>query len=256
MRFFPYPPPRPFNIWFTNSVTLPEAVAAFSLAGAVQPQPCWKAATFMPETKSRKISLGFTQEEFPAGTHMCYIYNDDRERHDTMLKYIECGLSEGEEVHYFYHPGKGETLEAAQERIGMRNLAAGWQGVFKLAQALDVYCPDRTFIVELMLGRLRDTYLASVEHGFPGVRVSGEMGWALEGLPGTERLIEYEARVNTVVAEYPCTACCQYDARRFDGATLFHVLSVHPAMVVHGQVVRNPYYIPPEKFLAKLRDEA
>ena len=82
------------------------------------------------------------------------------------------------------------------------------------------------------------------------------MGWALEGLPGTERLIEYEARVNTVVAEYPCTACCQYDARRFDGATLFHVLSVHPAMVVHGQVVRNPYYIPPEKFLAKLRDEA
>ncbi len=69
-------------------------------------------------------------------------------------------------------------------------------------------------------------------------------------------MIEYEAQLNTVVAKYPCTALCQYDARRFDGATLFHVLSVHPAMVVQGQVVRNPYYIPPEKFLGKLRTAA
>ncbi len=181
---------------------------------------------------------------------MCYIYNDDRECRDTMIQFIESGLREGEEVDYFYHGAKGETLEAAQERIGLRSPAGGWKGVFKLAPALDIYCPDRTFVVDRMLACLRDLYLSSVKNGFIGVRATGEMGWALEGLPGTERLIEYESLVNKVVAEYPCTALCQYDARRFDGATLFHVLSVHPAMVVQGQVVRNPYYIPPEKFLA------
>jgi hypothetical protein len=184
---------------------------------------------------------------------MCYIYNDDRECRDIIAKYIENGISEGEEVHYFCHGPKGETLEAAQQRIGMHSPASGSKGIFKLALALDVYCPDGTFIPERMLGRLRDAYLSSIENGFVGARATGEMGWALEGMPGAERLVEYEALINTIVGKYPCTALCQYDARRFDGATLFHVLSVHPAMVVQGQVVRNPYYIPPEQFLAKLR---
>ncbi len=94
---------------------------------------------------------------------MCYIYNEDRERRDTMLKYIEGGLLEGEEVHYFYHREKNETPEATRERIGLRSPAGGWQGIFKLAPALDVYCPDRTFVVERMLGCLRDTYLASIK---------------------------------------------------------------------------------------------
>ncbi len=207
----------------------------------------------MMRNEQREMSLGFTHEAFPAGTHMCYIYNDDDECRDALAKYIESGLLEGEEVHYFYHATRGETPEAAQQRIGVRVPAEGSNGVFRLARALDAYCPDGTFVPERMLDRLRETYLSSIKKGFAGARVSGEMGWALEGLPGTERLIEYEALVNTVVAEYPCTALCQYDARRFDGATLFHVLSVHPAMVVQGQVVRNPYFIQPETFLARLR---
>lgn len=183
---------------------------------------------------------------------MCYIYDNDEERRAGMAKFVEDGLLEGEEVDYFYHGMKGETLEAARERIGLRTPEGGWKGTFKLAPAMDIYCPDRTFVVERMLGCLRDVYLSSVKSGFAGVRVTGEMGWALEGLPGTEHLIEYESLVNDVVAEYPCTALCQYDARRFDGHTLFQVLSVHPAMVVQGEVVKNPYYIPPEKFLEKM----
>ena len=183
---------------------------------------------------------------------MCYIYNDDDERHVVGSKFVESGISGGEEVHYLCHGPKGETLEAALQRLGVELPPGGAAGILRLAQALDVYCPDRTFIPERMLDTLRETYLASIENGYTGSRVTGEMGWALEGLPGTDRLIEYESMVNTVVAKYPCTALCQYDARRFDGATLFHVLAVHPAMVVRGQVVRNPYYIPPEQFLAKL----
>jgi hypothetical protein len=48
---------------------------------------------------------------------------------------------------------------------------------------------------------------------------------------------------------------CQYDARRFDGATLYKVLQVHPYMVAQGQLVQNPYYVKPDEFLASLRSE-
>jgi hypothetical protein len=77
------------------------------------------------------------------------------------------------------------------------------------------------------------------------------MDWALKGFAGTERLIEFEAAVNTIVGECPITGLCQYDARLFDGETLFEVLRAHPMMVVRGQVVRNPGYVPPEEYLKR-----
>jgi hypothetical protein len=46
---------------------------------------------------------------------------------------------------------------------------------------------------------------------------------------------------------------CQYDANRFDGATILKCLEVHPYMIVHGQVVHNPYYITPQEFLGSAR---
>jgi len=42
-------------------------------------------------------------------------------------------------------------------------------------------------------------------------------------------LIEYEMMLNTVESDFPHSGMCQYDARLFDGATLFRVLQVHPS---------------------------
>jgi hypothetical protein len=61
--------------------------------------------------------------------------------------------------------------------------------------------------------------------------------------------MEYEALVNEVVITHPVTAVCQYDANKFSGSTILDVLKVHPMMIVHGQIVRNPYYIKPQDFL-------
>ena len=84
--------------------------------------------------------------------------------------------------------------------------------------------------------------------GYAGGRLTGEMSWALKHIPGSDRLIEYEGRINDLLKTYPLTAICQYDTRRFDGATIFEVLSVHPIMIVHGQIMRNPFYVPPNQY--------
>jgi hypothetical protein len=104
-----------------------------------------------------------------------------------------------------------------------------------------------------MLDVLRGFHGTMLEDGHAGGRVSGEMSWALRGIPGSDRLMEYEALVNGVLATHPVTAICQYDARRFDGQLIFDVLKVHPMMIVNGQVVRNPYYMRPEEFLGSRR---
>jgi MEDS: MEthanogen/methylotroph, DcmR Sensory domain len=196
-------------------------------------------------------SLGFTAERFPAGTHMCYIFNDDAERRDAVSKFIESSLQAHEKVGYFADLTAPQAMPAQPSALGIDLPSDIDARGFSISRASDTYCPDGTFLPERMLQNLRSMYSGSIGEGYAGARASGEMTWALRGMPGSGRLIEYEALINTIVHEYPRTAICQYDARRFDSATLFDVLNVHPMMIIRGQVVRNPYYVASELFLAK-----
>jgi hypothetical protein len=44
----------------------------------------------------RRAAMGFCDERFPVGTHMCLIYDDDHERRNLIAKYLDAGLHEGE----------------------------------------------------------------------------------------------------------------------------------------------------------------
>jgi hypothetical protein len=81
-----------------------------------------------------------------------------------------------------------------------------------------------------------------------GARATGETSWSRE-VPGGELIVEYEAKLNTLLLDLPVTALCQYDVHRFDGATILDILRVHPLMLIAGQVVANPYYVGHEQFL-------
>ena len=98
----------------------------------------------------------------------------------------------------------------------------------------------------------------SARRAAPGARSTGEMTWCLvKGRADEASLMEYEARLNGVVAGHPCTVCCQYDVRRFDGRIIImNVLAVHPVMIVRGRLVQNPYYVGPEVFLREYRARA
>ena len=63
--------------------------------------------------------------------------------------------------------------------------------------------------------------------------------------------IRYDAQAIESEAQVHSGARAVADARRFDGATILDVLRVHPMMIVHGQIVRNPYYTRPSEFLAR-----
>jgi hypothetical protein len=198
------------------------------------------------------VSMGFTKQTFPAGTHMCLTYNDDAERKSLISKFIDSGLASDEKIGYF-----ADLVTPAEVRQWLANKGVDLpedehDDRFGVLVAEQTYCPTGEFVPESMLDTLKAYYKHAKDDGYPGVRVSGEMSWALRGIPGSDRLMEYEAKVNNVLATHPVTAICQYDANRFDGATIFDVLQVHPMMIVHGQIVQNPYYLKPEVFLNRV----
>ncbi|MES9874923.1 MAG: MEDS domain-containing protein [Candidatus Sedimenticola sp. 6PFRAG7] len=198
------------------------------------------------------VSLGFTDEKVPVGSHICQIYSDDEESLDSLLKYLLSGLQSGERAVCFSEKIKEEALKdffsdhniSYDERKGNRAIS--------LAGTRDIYFQDNSFDPDRMVNTLSDYYQESLSLGFPAARVIGEMISEVQDVPGGDRLLEYESKISMLLRECPVTAVCQYDAREFDGETIMDVLKVHPQMIVKGTVVNNPFFIPPEEFLKSI----
>jgi hypothetical protein len=196
------------------------------------------------------ISLGFTNNQAPAGTHICQIFSDDDERSEALLKFLVSGLSSGERAACFSEKVTEQTIRGFFTEKGLSYEQLSGTGAFRLSGTRDVYFEGNRFDPDRMLALLSRYYEESLSMGFNGARVIGEMMPEVQQVPGGERLLEYESRVSLLLKTHPVTSVCQYDARAFDGATIMDILKVHPLMVVRGSVVRNPFFIPPEAFLA------
>lgn len=201
----------------------------------------------------KEISLGFSTTRFQPGVHMCMIYRDETERRSIISKYIESGILANEKIGYFTDIMTPEELKKWFHDLSIEIPSDPNNKQVTIAAAKDVYCPKKKFVPKDMINVLRTYYDSSIKEGFTGARVTGETTWTLEKIPGVEHFIEYEASINTAVETHPVTVMCQYDVTKFTGAALFDILQVHPLMVVHGQIVKNPAYLHPDEFLKQYR---
>ncbi len=201
----------------------------------------------------RQISLGFSEEKVREGHHIVYIYNDDRERKRTMAKFLQRGLLDNEKVLYLVNDISPEEMRKELMALGVD--VDQKQEDFDLTRGHYTHCPGKVFSRDFMLGMVGQYYDDAIEAGYVGARGAGEMSWALmEGCCTIPDLLNYEATLNEILNDHPLTTVCQYDARRFDGALIMDMLSVHPMMIVRGQLVKNPSYVEPQIFLKEYQE--
>jgi hypothetical protein len=204
--------------------------------------------------RSMSVSLGFTDESFPESHHICLIYDNEKQRQEIVAEYIAAGFRQGELVRYFSDTTTAATVRSWLLGMGVELPESDETGPLRISDAEKAYCPDGRFDPRRMIESMPARYDAAKKAGFRGTRSCGEMSWALKGISGSDRLLEYEALINTIDSPFPHSGMCQYDSRLFDGATLFKMLQVHPYMIAQGQLVRNPFYIKPQEFLAELKE--
>lgn len=190
---------------------------------------------------SPAVSLGFSDASV-RGCHVCMIFESEEQRRDVAAEYVAAGIRGRERVRYFADRTPPETVRAwvAARGIAVPDVEAS--GAFTVASASAAYCAGGSHDPEATIAAIKQGYQVAEAGGFTASRVCGEMSWVLRGLPGSERFLEYEALLNRIDVPFPHTGMCQYDARLFDGATLFKILCIHPFVVAQGQIVHNPYY--------------
>ena len=184
---------------------------------------------------------------FSEGIHICHIYNDDDERTKTMAKFFIKGMSEGNKILCIVDTISPHDIQAELKNLGVDTSVL--ESDFVMLDNKSAYNPDGNFDPDSVLTNIGFFVNQAKKDGYAGLHVSGDMAWVLRDKIQPLSVMEYETKVLDYQKLTPCTAICEYDARKFDGSIIMDVLSVHPVMLVRGQVVKNPYYLPPKEFM-------
>jgi hypothetical protein len=116
----------------------------------------------------------------------------------------------------------------------------------------ETYLREGRFDLDAMLAMV--ARLVDDEHARQRpLRAWADMGWCHLGAPGSERLVEYESRINTVLHGGTDLVVCAYDVRRLAAGMVLDLLGTHPYVFAGGSVRRNPMYVPTERFLREYR---
>jgi len=186
--------------------------------------------------------------------HICNIYRDRKEQFSLIADFMLDGLKRKYKCIYIVDENtKDGVLGALKEMESGADDSILDKLIFLTKE--DSYLKGGSFDPDRMIKLLKDTQDAALAEGYPILRLTGEMTWIFSKLPGVEKLLEYEAKLNYFFPNSKTTAICQYNENKFDAKTLMGVLNTHPIVGIYGELYENPYYIPPDVYLASLIGE-
>lgn len=196
-----------------------------------------------------------TLSDVERGDHLCLLYENEAQHRQVFTPYLRQGLLADEKVLYIADERGTDVIEDYLRASGLDPAPYIASGQLTLLTS-DVYAQDGSFDPDATIAMLGETLDEALEAGYKGMRGSGEMSWMLGETPGSDRALEYEAKLNRFFPGKPFLAICQYNMRRFPGHLLREALTTHPYAVLGTQVYDNFYYVPPELYLSPQRDRA
>lgn len=183
------------------------------------------------------------------GEHTCFLYETDDEHRAVLTSYIRRGLERGEKVLYVLDANSADTILEYLRADGLDVVSCLSSGRLRLMGSYEAYMADGFFDPAGTITSLRKEAERALAEGYKALRTTAEMTWILRNVSGSERFVEYAARLNEFFHEGSSLALCQFDRRRFPPSVLLHMLSTHSYVVIGKDVFDNFYYSPPEVIL-------
>lgn len=188
--------------------------------------------------------------------HACAFFNSRDEEYRVLLPFAKEGVECGEKCFQIVDPGHREERLSHLNQAGIDTGGTLESGQLEVRMWQDAYLRDERFDQYKMLALIEETLQNGKKEGFPRTRLWANMEWALEDLPGCDDIVEYESRLNPILAKYEDVVVCTYDLSKFSAGVVMDILRTHPMVVIGETVQENPFYVPPEKFLEEIAERA
>lgn len=198
----------------------------------------------MPDTRPLR-----TISDLGLGNHACCFFEAAEKQRAVVMPFLRQGLEKGNKAVYILDVSRPETIVGYFRRGGLDLEPYLTRGQMMFLTSDETHVREGVFDPDRMLVQLQAQTDQALAEGYGGLYITCETAWALRGVPGSERLIEYEGKVNEFFPGSKCVALCQYDWRAFGPQLLMDVLSTHPITIVNAVLYDNYYYMSPATVL-------
>jgi anti-anti-sigma regulatory factor len=173
-------------------------------------------------------------DQLQLGDHVCAFVEGTDDRLDAMAAMVTAGLDAGDRVLVFTESLPPVEVLTGLHARGVPVQPAERAGQVRVLSAREAYLRAGRFEPQRMLAWMVGHVERAGAEGYQGLRVLGDMAWALDEPAGVERLAWYEAQVNRIYLDGRAMAVCLYDRRTSDRELLRRVSSAHPSTTVVG----------------------
>ncbi|MDF2449757.1 MAG: hypothetical protein K0R26_2261 [Bacteroidota bacterium] len=191
-------------------------------------------------------------EQLNGPIHICALFHSVEEQHEVLIPWLKEGLVNKEQVFIISESACHDGYCTHLKQEGIQTEEAMATNQLKIVASEDTYINGGNFSAEKMYETLEGALKETHDGPYGKCRGLGDMEWAAKCLPGTDDLIEYEARINAFIPKYQSTIICCYDINKFSGSAIGNILAAHPYAIMNGRLHKNPYYIEPFELLQKL----
>lgn len=197
-----------------------------------------------PRDAADEVSLGVGRGALRTGDHAVFVYRSPDELLEQVVPYLCAGLTAGDKVVYVADDLDVALVNAALRKAGVDVDGLTQAGRLVVVAATDAFFPGGRFDADEAISGVRALLAQAHADGFRRVRFSVEMTYLLRNVPGIERGVEFEARVNDeVFAGQPIVCICTFNQARDDGRVLLDVLRTHQVLIEGGTAWENPSYV-------------
>lgn len=180
--------------------------------------------------------------------HACAVVDGPEDEASVVAPFIAEGLAQGDQVNVVYGPDRASEVRGWLEAQATIDGAEA-SGQLQLRDWTQAHLRGGRFDITRALEAVEDMQRTGRADGWPRTRFVGHMGWTTSDQPEITEVIEYEARVNAVLANAWSPAICVYPMPLLSARTLVDLLAVHPVVYLTGTAIESPFFVPPDRFL-------
>lgn len=191
-------------------------------------------------------ALASLQPNDAAKAHICLFFRSQEEQWQLLRPYLLSYLNASRPVLYLYDSTPSARLMEQLHAEGLLLDGLIARGLLRVLPPDQSYLLTGRFDAQRMLAFIEEAIQSTLAVGHSHVLLTGEMTWCLSGsaseIPGVEQLVTYEALLNPLLEKYPTvTLLCQYDLKRFDGASILDALLTHPSVHLANKLIPGFY---------------
>jgi hypothetical protein len=160
--------------------------------------------------------------------HLCFVYDRDADARQALLEFTLAGLARWERVCVVTVPGAASAAlddDLRQSGLPLDDLVG--DGMLVLDSAEKTYLNGGVFDADERLAAYTVAARAAMAEGYTGLRVYVETHFLLEHPGALASWPGYELRTDLLSKQFPITAVCGYDARRWTTSNLELAETVH-----------------------------